>query len=81
MGKIIKWLDGKKFFIGLGMHTIWFVANLVSKDLATPTEVAIGHSIIGGWTGVGLGHKVYKNKDKIKSTIDKVSEKLSTSAK
>jgi len=74
LNKIWDYLSGKKTWIGLGMHTAWFVSNIIFKDLATPTEVITGHTIIGTWTGVGLGHKAIKNKEVINKNINKVKE-------
>lgn len=58
--KTWKWLDGKKFWIGVVGHAAWLTTNLIFKDLATPEQSAYGHLIIGSVTGVGLGHKAVK---------------------
>lgn len=74
--KALAKIDGKKTIIGLGLHTIWFAANIAFKDLSSTTEAAIGHTIIGSWTGYGLGDKIYKNKDKINEAIASGVEKI-----
>ena len=72
MKKIWEKLNGKKFYIGLGLHTVWFAANIVFKDLTNYNESLVGHAIIGSWTGVGLGHKGIKI---INKAIDKANQK------
>jgi len=74
MKRIWKFLNGKKTIIGLSMHLGWFVANLAFKSLASPSEVATGHILIGTVTGVGIGHKIEKNKDKISETLSKLAK-------
>lgn len=74
--KALAKIDGKKTYIGLAMHTLWFAANIAFKDLSSTTESAIGHTIIGGWTGYGLGDKIYKNKEKINEAITSGVEKF-----
>ena len=64
--KTWKWLNGKKFWLGLAGHAAWIAANIVFKDLTTEEQAAYGHLIIGQVTGVGLGHKGYKWYTKIK---------------
>lgn len=53
-------LSGKKTAIGLALHALWFGANIAFKDLSTPDESLIGHTIIGSITGTGLVHKGVK---------------------
>ncbi|ANS04918.1 hypothetical protein [uncultured Mediterranean phage] len=53
-------IDGKKTFIGGVMHAVWFLVNVIFKDLSTPSEAAYGHGIIGMLTGTGVIHKVKK---------------------
>lgn len=67
--KIWAKLSGKKTIIGLGLHLAWFAANIAFKDLSTSSETITGHGLIFSITGVGIGHKVIKNKESIKKTI------------
>ena len=57
-------IDGKKTIIGIGLHTAWFIANMVLPELSTENEALVGHGLIGTITGVGVGHKVSKAIDK-----------------
>jgi hypothetical protein len=61
MKKIWQKLNGKKTVIGISLHAVWFVANMVFKDFATMDEVLTGHALIGTITGVGIGHKINKS--------------------
>lgn len=54
-------ISGYKTIIGVSGHIVWFLANMIKKDLSSPSETAIGHSIIFSITGVGIGHKITKN--------------------
>ena len=69
--KIWNFLNGKKSKIGVILHTIWFILNLIFKDLTLESETVRGHYIIFIITGIGLGHKVIKNKSKIKRVVKK----------
>jgi hypothetical protein len=69
---IWSYFNGKKTVIGIVLHTAWFVSNLAFKDLTTMDEALTGHGLIGLITGVGLGHKIVKQK--INNAIDKANE-------
>lgn len=58
-------INGNKTKIGIAMHTLWFVSNLIFKDFTTGEQSAYGHMLIGTITGTGLAHKGYKNKESI----------------
>ena len=70
-------LNGSKTYIGIGLHIAWFVANIVNKDLSTPTEAVYGHSLIGLITGTGLVHKGMKTEKgkEITKTITDAAKK------
>lgn len=66
-------LNGYKTLIGGVLHAAWFIYYLfVDKSIDTETKWT-GHGIIGILTGVGLTHKIYKNKEAISNNIKKVS--------
>lgn len=56
--KFINWINGKKTYIGVGIHFIWGVVNFFVDETKPFSE--IGHSGIFLLTGVGLGHKGLK---------------------
>ena len=60
MKETLKKVDGYKTYIGLSLHSIWFLLNVIIKDLTSFNEMMTGHSIIFGWTGVGITHKAIK---------------------
>lgn len=60
LGKLWQYLDGKKFWIGVGGHAVWLTTNLIFRDLATSEQASYGHLIIGSVTGVGIGHRAVK---------------------
>lgn len=74
---ISEWLNGKKTYIGVGLHAAWFVANIVFKDLTDSGQYWEGHGYIGAITGVGVGHKLLKTEsgkkvtDSIKRAVKK----------
>lgn len=73
--KFWKFIDGKKTYIGVGLHVFWFVSNLVFPDFANNSEQNIGHGIIFQITGVGIGHKIDKF---LKSTTGKKAIQIIT---
>ncbi len=62
-------LNGYKTGIGVLLHVTWFLLNLIFKELSTDPETLTGHGLIFTMTGVGIGHKVYKNKTNIVNAI------------
>lgn len=64
--KVWKWADGKKTYIGLGLHAGWCILNIIDKDLTGPTEYIEVHGYIAAITGTGAGHKVMKAINKAK---------------
>ena len=75
MKKLWNWIDGKKTYIGIGLHLAWFAANMIKKDLTDSAQYWEGHGYIGVLTGVGAGHKAFKNKEKINEAINRVNPK------
>jgi len=73
MKKLWTWINGKKTLIGIGLHLAWFAVNMVKKDLTDSGQFWEGHGYIGVITGVGVGHKITKNKDKISESINRVN--------
>jgi hypothetical protein len=70
-------ISGYKTLIGVSGHIVWFLANVIKKDLSSPSETVIGHSLIFTITGVGIGHKISKS-GKIQKNIENVNKKSDT---
>jgi len=58
LSKIWDWLNGKKTYIGLSLHTILIIVSKAIPVVEPFKE--IGHILIGIITGAGLGHKGLK---------------------
>ena len=70
--KILDNISGYKTIFGGVLHALWFIYYMfIEKNIDTEMQWR-GHGIIGILTGVGLGHKAYKNKDKIINTVNKI---------
>lgn len=69
------WTNGHKTKVGVGMHAVWFIANLVFKDFTTAEQNAYGHALIGTITTTGIGHKVDKKTKIISNTVNKLKNR------
>lgn len=69
---IWKRIRGWKTVIGGMLHAAWFVYYMFI-DKTIPSELQWrGHEIIFILTAVGIGDKVYRNKESIKNNINKL---------
>lgn len=62
--------NGGKTAVGVGLHLLWAGANWRYFNLPLDTNIWIHTGVIGPLTGVGVGHKWVKNKNKINKVIN-----------
>ena len=70
MNKLWSKIRGFKTITGGVLHAAWFVYYVFIEEVETDTKY-VGHSVIFILTGVGIGDKIYRNKETINNSINK----------
>jgi hypothetical protein len=58
--KFWKFVNGKKTYIGFGLHSLLIAGKYFFPQYIDDSTSAVGHQIIFSITGVGVGHKITK---------------------